>query len=102
MEDRIRTLAAAPGGAATGEVVAATGLTRQAVHYHLARMVRSGELERRGAGRGSRYLRTSDLELVLSLQGLQEDLAWREVLGSLAPLADAKPNVRLILALSFT
>lgn len=98
----IRSLGAEPGGVSTGQVVAATGLTRQAVHYHLSRMVRRGELVRQGAGRGTRYLRRVDLDRVYALEGLQEDLVWREIAESVPGLAGAKANVRSILAHAFT
>lgn len=102
VEALIRSLSGEPRGVSTGQVVSATGLSRQAVHYHLSRMVRRGELVRQGAGRGTRYVRHVDLEHVYVLVGLQEDLVWREIAGSVPGLSGAKANVRSILAHSFT
>jgi anti-sigma regulatory factor (Ser/Thr protein kinase) len=102
VETLIRSLGGEPGGVSTGQVVAATGLSRQAVHYHFIRMVRAGEMQRKGAGRGTRYIRTVDLERVYALDGLREDLVWRELVDLVPALSGAKPNVRSILAHAFT
>ncbi len=98
----IRSLSGEPGGVSTGQVVSATGLSRQAVHYHLSRMVRTGDLVREGAGRGTRYVRHVDLERAYALDALQEDLVWREIVDSVPSLSAAKANVRSILAHAFT
>ncbi|MBA3364065.1 MAG: DUF4325 domain-containing protein, partial [Actinobacteria bacterium] len=78
------------------------GVTRQAAHYHLSRMVETGELLRMGAGRGSRYVRNADLEHRYALEGLQEDHVWREVSAALPAIDGAEPNVRSILTYAFT
>jgi hypothetical protein len=85
-----------------GDVARTAGVTRQAAHYHLARMVETGELLRTGAGRGTRYIRNADLDRRYPLEGLEEDLVWREVTAALPPIDGAEPNVRSILTYAFT
>jgi anti-sigma regulatory factor (Ser/Thr protein kinase) len=86
----------------SGDVARAAGVTRQAAHYHLSRMVETGELLRAGAGRGTRYARAADLDRRYPLQGLEEDHVWREVIGALPAMDGAAPNVRSILTYAFT
>lgn len=102
IEEVIRLLTADREAVSAGEVARAAGVTRQAVHYHLARMVDTGEIERLGAGRGTRYVRTADLALRYPLQGLEEDRIWRRVEDRLPQIAGARENVRSILAYAFT
>jgi len=98
----IRLLAADWGQVTAGEVAKAAGVSRQAAHYHLVRMVRSGELRREGAGRGSRYVAAADLERRYSLVGLEEDRVWDEIFRDLSTIQLAKENVRSILKYAFT
>lgn len=86
----------------SGEVARAAGVSRQAAHYHLARMLRSGELERHGAGRSARYSRSAAFDLRLQLAGLEEDRVWHQVRDALPPLEQARDNVRAILSYAFT
>jgi anti-sigma regulatory factor (Ser/Thr protein kinase) len=98
----IRVLVADRGSVTAGEVAKAAGVTRQAAHYHLVRMVRSGELRRVGAGRGSRYVPDADLDRPYSLEGLEEDRVWDEVVRDVQSIQDAPSNVRSIIRYAFT
>ena len=98
----VRLLVADQGSLSSGEVARAAAVTRQAAHYHLARMTQTGELERRGAGRGTRYVRSADLDLRLPLQGLEEDRVWRQVRDLLPAVDQVRENVRSILGYAFT
>jgi len=98
----IRLLVADRGFATAGEVAKAAGVTRQAAHYHLVRMVGAGELRRVGAGRGSRYVPDADLDRSYPLEGLEEDRVWDEVAGDMPQIRDAPPNVRSIMRYAFT
>jgi hypothetical protein len=98
----IRLLTGDHGSVTAGEVAKAAGVTRQAAHYHLARMVREGELRRIGAGRGSRYELDADLDRSYPLEGLEEDRVWDEVVGEMPKIQDAPSNVRSIMRYAFT
>jgi hypothetical protein len=89
-------------GISAGQVARAAGVTRQAAHYHLTRMVRTGELERRGKGRGTRYVRTSNLDLRFPLHELEEDVVWEQVRDQLPEIERAGANARSITAYAFT
>ena len=98
----IRVLVADRGSVAAGEVATQAGVTRQAAHYHLARMVRDGELRQTGAGRGSRYVPDADLDRSYPLGGLEEDRVWDEVVRDVPQIRDAPPTVRSIMRYAFT
>jgi hypothetical protein len=98
----IRILAADLPSVSSGDVARAADVTRQAAHYHLSRMVETGELLRMGAGRGTRYVRNADLDRRYPIRGLEEDHVWREVIGALPAIDGAEPNVRSILTYAFT
>ena len=98
----IRVLVADRGSVSAGEVAEEAGVTRQAAHYHLVRMVGSAELRRVGAGRGSRYVPDADLDRSYPLEGLEEDRVWDEVVGDVPKLRSAPVNVRSILRYAFT
>jgi anti-sigma regulatory factor (Ser/Thr protein kinase) len=100
--DLIRLLVADRESIAAGEVAKAAGVTRQAAHYHLARMVGAGELRRAGAGRGSRYFADSDLDRSYRLEGLEEDRVWDEVVRDVPQIQGAPANVRSIMRYAFT
>lgn len=80
----IRGLVYASGRVSSGEVAAAAGVTRQAAHYHLRRMVGTGELRAVGAGRGRRYELRTEWSERLAAHGLEEDGVWRRVLEDAA------------------
>lgn len=98
----IRVFAADRGFVTAGEVAKAAGVTRQAAHYHLVRMVRAGELRRIGEGRGSRYIPDADLDRPYPLEGLEEDRVWDDVVGDLPAIPDAPPKVLSIMRYAFT
>jgi hypothetical protein len=98
----IRLLVADTGAVSAGDVARAANVTRQAAHYHLSRMVQTGELVRTGAGRGTRYVRNADLDRRYPIEGLEEDQVWREVIAALPAIDGAEPNVRSILTYAFT
>ena len=98
----IRLLAIEPEGVSAGEVARHVGVTRQAAHYHLRRMVETGDLERTGGGRSTRYRATADLDLRLPIAGLDESRVWHDVRDRTPALVQARDNVRAILAYAFT
>ncbi|HEX6580156.1 MAG TPA: DUF4325 domain-containing protein [Actinomycetota bacterium] len=100
--DLIRLLVADRESVAAGEVAKAAGVTRQAAHYHLVRMVGAGELRRVGAGRGSRYFADADLDRSYALEGLEEDRVWDEVVRDVPQIQGAPANVRSIMRYAFT
>ena len=98
----IRVLVADRGSVAAGEVAKAAGVTRQAAHYHLVRMVGAGVLRRVGAGRGSRYVPDADLDRTYPLEGLEEDRVWDEVVREAPEIQNAPSNVLSIMRYAFT
>lgn len=88
VKEIVRKLLDQQPSVAVRDVTAPTGLTPQAVHYHLRAMVESGELERLGRGRATRYRRRGEPRpasrpdtylLERPLRGLEEDVVWREL-----------------------
>lgn len=75
----ILRMAAGRPSVTTGEIARAAQVSRQAAHYHVKRMVASGQLLRQGAGRGARYRLASDLARTYALEGLEEDRVWSEI-----------------------
>jgi len=65
-------------------------------------MVEDGELIRAGGGRGTRYLRGTDLDLRMPIEGLEEDEVWDEVQHRLPELAACDENALSILRYAFT
>jgi DNA-binding Lrp family transcriptional regulator len=98
----VRVLVADAGSTTAGKVAQAAGVSRQAAHYHLAELVRDGELLRIGAGRGSRYVPNADLDRRYPLEGLEEDRVWDEIERDVPEFEAAPPNVHSILRYSFT
>jgi anti-sigma regulatory factor (Ser/Thr protein kinase) len=98
----IGVLAADRGSVTAGEVADAAGVTRQAAHYHLVRMVRDGALRRVGAGRGSRYVPDADLVLTYPLEGLEEDQVWNDVVGDVPKIRDVPSNMVAVMRYAFT
>lgn len=93
----IRKLVAEGGVASSGEVAEVAGVTRQAAHYHLRRMVEAGELRAVGAGRGSRYERKRSWGERFGIAGLEEHLVWRRLVDEVASVR-ALPDVPLGIA----
>jgi DNA-binding transcriptional ArsR family regulator len=89
----------------SSEVAAAAGVTRQAAHYHLKRMVEHGLLIAEGARRSSRYCQRAQLTSSYALEGLSENDVWsneRLALRRVDPDILEIPNVLQILNFAFT
>jgi hypothetical protein len=89
----------------SSEVAAAAGVTRQAAHYHLRRMVDSGLLVAEGARRSSRYRLKADHSSSYGLEGLSENEVWgaeRLTIREIDPETLDTPNLMQILNFSFT
>ena len=93
---------AAQGPVASGDVTSRTGLTRQAILYHLNQLVDVGELSRVGRGRGTRYVLTADFSETFELAGLEEHEVWKIVEARVQFVQTLKSNVRSILTYAFT
>jgi predicted transcriptional regulator len=100
IEDLILSMAADQPSVTTGEIATAANVTRQAAHYHTKRMVSNGLLLREGAGRGAKYRLTSDLARTYPLEGLEEDVVWSELSGSV-PTEQTSPEAVRIVAYAF-
>lgn len=98
----IRVLVADRGSVTSGQVAEAAGVTRQAAHQHLVRLVRAGELRRMGAGRGSHYVADADLDRRYPLDELEEHRVWEAVAREVRSIREAPPNVSSILRYAFT
>jgi anti-sigma regulatory factor (Ser/Thr protein kinase) len=85
-----------------GDLLERSGLTRQAVQYHLKKMIRDGEIEPIGAGRGRRYRRPLLFETTLETKGLQEDQVWREIRSGVAELERLNREADAIANYAFT
>lgn len=89
----------------TAEVAAKAGITRQAAHSHLAKLVASGEIIQEGASRSTRYRRIASSEHVYKLRELDENEVWgneKRVLSNLYPEIFEIKNVVQILNFAFT
>lgn len=98
----IRALLSSQESVANREVVRVTGLTRQAIHFHLRQMVRAGEILRSGSGRGARYRRRVSFVREYATQGLEEHLVWEEVVRTVPAVQTLRDNVRSILQYALT
>lgn len=87
---------------AMGDILERSGLTRQAIQYHLKRLIASGELEPVGAGRARRYRRPLLFSGTFDTLGLQEDRVWREVRSSVPELDELNSNAERITNYAFT
>lgn len=87
----------------TGDVVEATGLTRQAIHRHLRHMVDAGTLYAEGAGRGARYVaRRSHVRWRRRCGGLDESVLYKELSAELPELSRLPPAAERIVHYAFT
>lgn len=102
VKDTIRSRLAADGSVSAGEIAAAAGVSRQAAHHHLALMLSIGEVERTGAGRSTRYVRTSTFVRRWPLTELSEERVWRDTREAVACLRDLTPNTKSILHYAMT
>ncbi|HWL65239.1 MAG TPA: DUF4325 domain-containing protein [Actinomycetota bacterium] len=85
-----------------GVILERTSVTRQAIQYHLKKMIESGELVPVGAGRGRRYRRPLLFEVTLETQGLQEDQVWKQVRSGVSELDELNRNADRIANYAFT
>ncbi|MFQ5947972.1 MAG: STAS-like domain-containing protein [Acidimicrobiia bacterium] len=92
----IRDLLADRGVIANRDVVEATGLTSQGVHYHLQQLVNTGEIEREGAGRGVRYRRNAIFSQAYSTAGLEEHRVWQEEISPLLEDLASESALRIL------
>lgn len=77
------------GSVANRHIASATGVSRQAVHAHLKKMVDAGELVIEGSGRNVRYRRVRPRHrFAYARQGLEEHEVWNEVRENVPELAD--------------
>lgn len=102
LSETILRVLAAKGEASTGEIAQIAGVTRQAVQYHLARMLGSGIVRRSGAGRSTRYSRTASYTKRWRIGEAAEDEAWDEVQTGAECLAEITPAARSILNYAVT
>lgn len=98
IKQAIREILVREGSLATRDVVAATGISPQAAHYHLKEMLASGEIIRHGRGRATRYrlAETADWQYRAARSGLDEETVWRAArpaVESLTGLAGAGVEV---------
>jgi len=91
----IDALLTGSGSVSAGQVAREAGVTRQAAHYHLRRLVDQGRLRRTGAGRGARYVRVFDLEQTYPIPGLAEDVAWRDLVAWVPDLTSPEAAFRV-------
>jgi anti-sigma regulatory factor (Ser/Thr protein kinase) len=86
----------------TARVSAQFNITRQAAQRHLRRMVEDGHLQMQGKARHCVYKPVQAMKIVagLSLEGLQEDLVWREHIEPL--IAPLPKNIHEVLFYGFT
>jgi DNA-binding Lrp family transcriptional regulator len=94
---RILAHLARAGHARSGEIAAALGLSRQAIHRRLRRLLDAGRVIRSGAGRSTSYRLApgSPLQVRYSTAGLAEDRVWSELAARepLAHLSDRATDV---------
>jgi len=103
--EAIERLFAARTSITSSEVAAAAGVTRQAAHYHLSRMVKAGLLVTEGARRSSSYRLKAQHSSKYELAGLSENEVWGEqrlAFRSIDPDILDTPNLMKILNFAFT
>ncbi len=103
-KETIKKLLERKGRVSNRDVVRATGLTPQAVHYHLKAMLRAGQIICQGRGRATTYtLPQQDAwRFSFQRQGLAEDEAWQEVRTAVEPFARLTEPAVSIYEYSFT
>jgi DNA-binding transcriptional ArsR family regulator len=86
------------GALTSGDLAEAGGITRQAAHHHLARLVAVGTIRREGAGRGARYrLRAARVEIRRRRAGLDEARVWEDIERELPELGTVSRDVQTTL-----
>lgn len=89
----------------SSEVAEEAGVSRQAAHYHLSRMVKDGLLVQEGARRSSHYRQKAQRTASYQLEGLTEHEVWgteRIALRELDPEIEQTSNLLQILNFTFT
>lgn len=88
------------------QLAAVAGVTRQAIHRHLKRLVESGALTATGKGRATRYTSTrkaARFEQTVAIATVDEDRLWRDVRPNLPELGGAQSrNADAIARYAFT
>ncbi len=102
LPEAILRFISARGEASTGEIARAAGVTRQAVQYHLARLLAAGIVRRTGAGRATRYSRTASYTKRWQIGETTEDEVWSEIQADAECLADIADEARSILRYAVT
>jgi anti-sigma regulatory factor (Ser/Thr protein kinase) len=94
VKDTIRHLAGSPYGVSSAEIREVTGLTRQAIHYHVRELVARGELYSSGRGRAVRYHANIVFHETFETAGLQEHLVWRQMEESVPAIKILPPEAK--------
>lgn len=103
--DAIARLLAAQPYITSSDVATSAQVTRQAAHYHLARLADQGVLVHEGSRRSSRYRLNAQRVHTYPLAELSEDEVWnteRMALCHLDPETFERPNLVAILNVAFT
>jgi predicted ArsR family transcriptional regulator len=77
-------------------------ISRQAVHLHLAELVKAGVLEPVGAGRSVRYQRVYAIVRRFPTADLDEAAVWTELSRDVDALAQLAPEARSLIMYIFT
>jgi anti-sigma regulatory factor (Ser/Thr protein kinase)/biotin operon repressor len=87
VKEEIREMLRA-GPVSSGEVATQLGITRQAAHYHLRRMLEDGEIIRLGPGhgRGTKYVENAVASFAVTLDAAEEDEVWSAQMVELEPM----------------
>ena len=104
-DEAIDRLLTAGFSVTTAEVAEAAGVTRQAAHKALSKMVNDGEIVAQGKARATRYQRAAQRSTTYPIDGTTNDLeVWGvEKLGLRAIDPDAEePNILQVLNFAFT
>jgi anti-sigma regulatory factor (Ser/Thr protein kinase) len=86
-----------------GEIARRLGVTRQTAHRHLRQLVSEGRLVTEGAGRSTRYRRSSPIDSrTYSTAKLAEDHVWAEMSGRGSVVEDLPRNPKAVLHYALT
>jgi anti-sigma regulatory factor (Ser/Thr protein kinase) len=106
-ERLVRHIARA-GGASGRELREALGITRQALHLHLRRLIAEGAIEKTGSTRNAAYVppgargRAPAYRRSFALRGLQEDKVYDDIALRLRLKKELPESVRRIVYYAFT
>ena len=87
------------------DVAAALGVTRQAAHRHLRRLVEAGTIELLGAGRGAHYRKVTPhggAHFTFATEGLEEDRVWEALAARSAAIGELGEQAREIMQYAVT